>query len=112
MQIDFASSRLAKDCADEKSRLQAFGPQRAKALGRRLTALLAAANLEQLRNTPGRWHELRADRKGQLAADLDGPYRLILEPVIDETSRSAHLHGLVWALVVRVRILEIVNYHE
>ncbi|MCA8951140.1 MAG: type II toxin-antitoxin system RelE/ParE family toxin [Planctomycetes bacterium] len=112
MQIEFASSRLAKSFADDRSRTRAFGANRAQALGRRLSALLAATNLEQLRNTPGRWHELKGDRKRQLAADLDGPYRLILEPVIDDASRAAHANGLVWSLITHVRILDITNYHD
>lgn len=112
MQIDYASSKLDKSCADDRSRTRVFGVNRAKALGRRLSALLAATNLEQLRNTPGHWHELKGDRQGQLAADLDGPYRLILEPVIDGASRTAHAHGLDWSLVTHVRILDITNYHD
>lgn len=111
MQIDFASSSLDKDCTSDRSRTRTFGVNRAKALGRRLSALLAASNLEQLRNTPGHWHELKGDRKGQIAADLDGPYRLILEPVIDDASRAAHAQGLVWSLIARVLILEIADYH-
>ena len=110
MKLEFATSRLAKDCADDRARLRAFGTNRKKKLGRRLSELVAAANLEVLRNAPGRWHELHGDRKGQFAVDLDGPFRLIFEAVLDDALGRPQTQG-VWSHITHVRILEIVDYH-
>lgn len=56
----------------------------------------------------GRFHVLGADRRGQLALDLDHPYRLIFEPdkLPDDDTSDADL-----ATVTRVVIIEIVDYH-
>lgn len=75
------------------------------------TSLVAASNLEVLRNAPGRFHELRADRPGQFAADLDGPYRLIFEPVLSAEEKVAHADGFVWSKITHVSIVAIEDYH-
>ena len=49
---------------------------------------------EDVRFLPGHYHELRGNRKGQWACDLDQPYRLVFK--IDEQL---------------ITIKEIVNYH-
>ena len=111
MQVEFATNKLAKQCANDKNRLRAFGAGRAKKLKIRLTLLVNAETLEELRNAPGRFHELRGDRAGLLAADLDGPYRLIIEPVIPPEEAERHANGLVWSAVKHVRIVGIEDYH-
>lgn len=75
------------------------------------TSLLAASNLEELRNAPGRFHELREDRAGQFAADLDGPYRLIFEPVLTPEEKPIHAAGFVWSKITHVSIVETADYH-
>jgi proteic killer suppression protein len=114
--VEFHDRKLARDClagdyADERARMRAFGKERAKKVGRRLTSLLAAASLEELRNVPGRFHELGADRAGQFAADLDGPYRLIFVPIFSPEEQAVHAAGFVWSNITRVSILEITDYH-
>lgn len=111
MELDFESEKLAKQCADRRSRTRAFGADRAQRLEKRLTALIGATDLEELRNTPGRWHELRGDRAGQFAADLDHPYRLIFEPVLTAEERLTHAAGTIWSKITHVRIIEITDYH-
>lgn len=91
--------------------MKAFGANRAKRLGVRLSAMLAALNLEALRNVPGRIHELKGDRRGQFAADLDGPFRLIFEPVLSEKERKDYVGGFNWSLITHVRVLDVENYH-
>jgi proteic killer suppression protein len=99
---------MEKQCQTDKSRNVAFGTQRAKQLKKRLSALVAATNLEELRNAPGRLHQLKGDRAGQLSLDLDGPYRLIFEPV----PRAAPPGGTPWTQITQVRIIAIEDTHD
>ena len=107
MKIEFEGKKLAKNCADEKSRLAAYGRDRAKKLGLRLSTVQAAPNLEGLRQAPGRFHELTGDRKGYFAASLDEPYRLIFRPVL----APGVVPGTDWSHITHVLITEIVDYH-
>lgn len=107
MKIEFEGKKLAKSCADEKARLATFGRDRAKKLGLRLSAIQAADNLESLRNTPGRFHELTGDRMGSFAASLDEPYRLVFRPVL----APGVVSGSDWSHITHVLITEIVDYH-
>lgn len=82
MQIQFDSSKFAKEVNDNRQLLRYQGERRAKLIRRRLDELRAADTLEVMRTLPAaRCHELRGDRKGQLSVDLDHPYRLIFTPV-------------------------------
>lgn len=110
MDILFATKRLAKQCASDRGRLKAFGAAAAKVLRRRLDQLRAAETLEDMRTLPGRCHELRQDRKGELAVDLRGPYRLVFEPA-DNPPPTKEDGGLDWSRVTAVRILEVEDYH-
>jgi signal transduction histidine kinase len=71
---------------------------------------LLAETLADLRNVPGRWHELTEDRKGQISVDLDGPYRLILVPVGDEICKPDG--GLDWNLIQAVCVQGVEDTHE
>ena len=86
------------------------GAARAKLIARRLSNLRAADTLADMRHFPGRCHELREDRRGQLALSLDGPYRLIFEPA-DDPVPCLPGENLDWAHVTTIRILEVVDYH-
>ena len=57
-----------------------------------------------------RCHELKANRAGQLAVNLDQPYRLIFEPADDPLRRKGD-GGLDWAKVTAVTILGVEDYH-
>ena len=87
-----------------------FGPLRTKLLLRRLGALADARTLEDVRNEPGNFHELKADRKGQWACDLDQPYRLIFEPHEDPIPTDAS-GRYIWLEIKGVEVVEISNYH-
>ena len=111
MIILFHREQDRKSCIGEKSMKRAHGENRAKVLKKRLDDLDAARSLADMRALPGRCHELAGDRRGQLALDLDQPYRLILEPADDPTPLKRD-GGLDWNGVRVVRILEIgVDYH-
>jgi len=111
MDILFKTDKLAKRCNNTGLRLKECGEQRAKLIGRRLDQLHAAVVLQDLWNAPGRCHELKEDRDGELTLDLDGPYRLVFEVADDPVPRKAD-GGLDWTGVTAVRILGMENTHE
>jgi proteic killer suppression protein len=82
---------------------------RAKKIQTRIQQLRAAASLEDMRSLPGHCHEMTADRAGQLAVDLDQPYRLLFRPR-DETDPGSG-GGLDWARVTAVVVTSIEDYH-
>ena len=110
MEISFASRKLHKLCESEKELRKAYGSDGAKKAVRRLSDLRAVATLEDMRNLPGRIHELAADRDGELAIELAGSWRLILAPTNGwptEKGKGAH----VWTAIDAVQVLEIIDYH-
>ena len=110
MDIVFATKRLEKLCNSNRDMLKEFGEQRSKLHRRRLDQLRAAENLEAMRSLPGRCHELTGDLKGTLSLDLDGPYRLLFEPMEEPLPLKAD-GGLDWHGVTAIRILEVEDTH-
>lgn len=110
MNISFQNKKLEKLLYNHSKLIREFGSLRAKLFLLRLGALADAVTLEDVRNEPGNFHELKADRKGQWACDLDQPYRLIFEPHEDPipTDESGRY---VWLEIKGVEIIEITNYH-
>jgi len=107
LDILFRNKKLQKTCneANESS------DRRSKVLGKRLDELRAAETLEDLRYLPqARCHELKGNRKGTLAVNLDHPFRLIFEPA-DEPVPLKKDGGLNWKEVRAIRILSIEDYH-
>ena len=84
--------------------------RRSKLYLQRIGDLLAAETLETVRHLPGRYHELKENRKGRWACDLDQPYRLIFEP--HEKPIPTNPDGqYLWIEIKGVEILEIDDYH-
>lgn len=110
MDIFFQSKKLEKIASDPRRCLKELGKTRADLFLRRLRDLYRADTLEDVRYLPGRYHELREERKGQWACDLDQPYRLIFEPHEDPipTDDSGKY---IWIEIKGVEIVEIVNYY-
>jgi len=111
LEIGFQTAKLKKECDDFKLLRKAYGEHRAKLIRRRLDAILAAVVLEDLRNTPGRLHELKGNRQGQLSLDLDGPYRLILVPAHNPVPLRDG-GGMDWSQITAVTVLGIEDTHE
>ena len=111
MDIQFKTEKLANECNSTKLLLKSQGEARAKAIRRRLDALRAAVVLDDLRNTPGRLHELKGDRKGQFSLDLDGPYRLLFVAGHDPVPVRPE-GGIDWTRITTVMILGVENTHE
>jgi proteic killer suppression protein len=111
MKISYANSRIQKICTDERIARKELGNQGAKFLKKRLKQMQSAVSLQDLRIQPGDWHELKADRKGELACSLSGRIRLIFVPA--NTSRPTKpAGGLDWSKVTAVMNIEIVDYHK
>jgi plasmid maintenance system killer protein len=111
LEIGFRTAKLKKESDDFKLLRKAHGEHRAKLIRRRLDAIVAAAVLEDLRNAPGRLHELTKNRQGQLSLDLDGPYRLILVPAHNPIPVRAG-GGMDWSQITAVTVLGIEDTHE
>jgi proteic killer suppression protein len=110
MEILFTTAKLRRSCTEAKAMMKAHGPTRGKILRRRLDQLRAAPSLAVMRSLPGRCHELAGNRKGTLAIDLDGPFRLVFEPANDPVPRTAQ-GGLDWNGVSVIRVLGVEDYH-
>jgi plasmid maintenance system killer protein len=112
-QVDilFRDRKLEKVCNNDSLLIRTYGPLRAKLLKRRLDEFRAAENLEVLRSLPQlRCHELKGDREGTLAVNLDHPYRLIFEPAHDPVPSKPD-GGLDWTGVTAIRVLSVEDYH-
>lgn len=95
---------------DDRLATRKLGSKRANLFGQRLDDLRAATTLEDVRYLPGNYHELKEDRKGQWACDLDQPYRLIFQPH-EEPIPEDENGRYIWIEITGVEIVEITNYH-
>jgi len=110
VEIDFATSRLARTLNNERELVKKYGSTGARKIRTRLAQLDAAETLADMRHLPGRCHELTEDRKGQLAVDVEHPQRLIFVPTNNPPPRRPD-GGLSWEGVRAITIIEIHDYH-
>ncbi|HLN20907.1 MAG TPA: type II toxin-antitoxin system RelE/ParE family toxin [Bacteroidales bacterium] len=82
MIITFADNNLRKYANDNRLAVRKLGPKRAELFHRRLEDIYDTENFAGLEHLPGRYHQLKENKKGQWACDLDHPYRLIFEPAV------------------------------
>ena len=81
MEISYKSRKLEKQLTDPNEMIKSFG-QLARKVNQRLKDLTDADNLAIMRTIPAaRCHELTGGRKGELALDVSGNYRMIFEPL-------------------------------
>lgn len=110
MEITFSNNKLKKTANDFKKCQKELGANCAKKFIQRLNDLQISESLEDVRNLPGRYHELKADRKGQWACDLEHPKRLIFKP--HESPIPVDKDGkYIWSDIKGVEIIEIIDYH-
>ena len=110
MEVRFATRRLYRQLNAEVDARKTYGDQMGRKVAMRLQQMSAARHLGDLRELPGRWHELTGDRLGSLACDLVQPYRLIFQPSEEPPPRNSH-GGLDWSAVDSVTITDIDDYH-
>ena len=110
MEITYKSRKLEKQLTDPREMLKSFG-QLAVKIKMRLKNLKDVDNLAVMRTIPAaRCHELTGDRKGELAVDVSGNYRMIFEPNHEPIPQKVD-GGLNWELVTKIQINEIEDYH-
>jgi len=110
VEITYKSRKLEKQLTDPREMLKSFG-QLAIKIKMRLKNLKDADNLAVMRTIPAaRCHELTGDRKGELAVDVSGNYRMIFEPNHEPIPQKVD-GGLNWELVTKIHINEIEDYH-
>jgi toxin HigB-1 len=110
MNITFKDKSLKKYVNDDRKLQREYGKTRANKIKIRLSQLQASDTLEDTRNLAGNWHELKQDRKGYWACDLDQPYRLIFRP--HENPIPVDSNGkYIWSKIKGVEIIEIKDYH-
>ena len=111
MEIKFTDKKLEKIANNDRMMLKELGKVRAILLRRRLTQLVDANTLEDVRYLPGNYHELTKNRKGQWGYDLDQPYRLVFTPL--EKPIPLNNDGqYVWLEISGIEIIGIINYHK
>ena len=108
MKVGFKSFRFGKLCTNQQELVRKYGRPVAEKVGARLFQLSSVATLEQMRYLPGRCHELKGDRSGQLAVRLHGGFRLIFHPGNLPAGESA---GLDWSSVTEIVVTDIEDYH-
>jgi proteic killer suppression protein len=111
MKITYRTNKLKKIASKAATRQKELGSVRAKNFEKRISELLAATCLEDLRYLPQSGiHELTGNRKGQFAANLSGNHRLIFIPMDDPEPRKAD-GGWNWSAITIVEIIETTDYH-
>jgi toxin HigB-1 len=111
LDITFRNNKLKKALNDFARCKKEYGVLRAEKITDRLGDMAAALTLEDLRDAPGKYHELTQNRKGQWACHLDGPYRLVFEPHNDPIPTDAD-GRYIWIEIVGIEIVEVVDYHS
>lgn len=110
MEVTYKNKTLKKYAEDARFSVRRLGKRRSDLYLQRVSDLLAAETLEDVRYLPGRYHELTGDRKGQWACDLDQPYRLVFEPHEDPIPTNEN-GQYVWLEIKGVELISIDNYH-
>lgn len=110
MEIGIANNKLQRVLESQRGLQREHGQSCARKTMGRLRDLEAAPCLEDMRTLPGNCHELDGDRAGQLAIEVSGGKRLILEPA-NNPGPAKPDGGLDWAAVKAVRILALLDYH-
>jgi proteic killer suppression protein len=111
MEIAFRTERLRRDCTEAKWMQRRWGANRSGFIRRRLDQLHAAENLEQVRLVHRRTHELKGNREDLISLDLDGSWRLLIEPAEDPPPRKGD-GGLDWSLITAVRVVVVEDTHD
>ena len=108
MKVGFKSYRLGKLCTNRKELVRKYGRPVAEKVETRLFQLGSAATLEEMRYLPGRCHQLKDARSGELSVTLHGGYRLTFRPGNPAAGEAAVLD---WSSVTEVIVTEIEDYH-
>jgi len=111
MEITYKSNKLAKSVDSPRSIQRNYGT-RAKLVNQRIQELKAAPTLETIRSIPAaNCHELKGDRRAELAVDISPNHRIIFEPN-HKPKPTREDGGLDWNRITSIVINEIgEDYH-
>jgi plasmid maintenance system killer protein len=110
LEILFKDKSFGEDCIDSKKLRKRYGKVEASKISQRLDDILAAPNLKILGQIFPRVHELIGDKKGLISLDLNGQWRLIVEPADIPPSIKSD-GGLDWENIKIIRVLGIYDTH-
>ncbi len=89
---------------------KAFGTM-ARRVAQRMEDLRAAKTLDVMKTIPAaHCHELKQDRKGQLAVRISGNYRIVFEPYEKLPAKNDD-NSLNWTAITIIEIIEVIDYH-
>jgi proteic killer suppression protein len=110
LEVSFDDIDLAETFRNARELRKKHGAVRTTKIQQRLKHLAAAETLADMRSMPGRCHELRGDRAGQLSLDLDHPYRLLFRPAGNPGPGPGG--GLDWSAVRAVVVIGVEDTHK
>ena len=110
MDIVFDSPKFRKDCNEYKRLVRRYGTRGAQVISRRLGQLRTVDTLEDMRQLPGRCHELTGDLAGLLSLDLDHPRRLFFAPANNPVPSKPD-GGMDWTGITAVTIRGVEDPH-
>lgn len=109
MHIDYINNKVKDICNIIHLATKKLGHDNARKLFTRLQQIEASESIEyMIKYRIGRCHPLHNDLRGRYALDLEHPYRLIIEPVVDDE----YLPNEQKIKSDRVIIIGVVNYHD
>ncbi|MBC8487641.1 MAG: type II toxin-antitoxin system RelE/ParE family toxin [Bacteroidetes bacterium] len=110
MIITFTDKKLKKYANNKKLAVQKMGAKRAKLYQIRLDDMIDAENFTDLEHLPGRFHQLKENRKDEWSCDLDHPYRLIFTPTEEPIPKDEDGKQILIE-INSLKIIEIIDYH-
>lgn len=111
--IVFRSKKLKKFLESHKECTRAYGPENALKIIQRINELKESENLLEFKNIykSSRLHPLKGKRKKQFAIDVKHPFRIIIEPIVSKEAYKED-DSIDLLKVNKVRIIEVVDYHD
>ena len=111
MEISLAKE-VKRLCNERTFAVKKLNKKAADKLATRLEQLKAAPSLAYMAKLPGAGcHQLKGERKEKIAVDLYGGLRLVFQPDHHRVPRKPD-GGLDWIRVIKIYIVEIVDYHR
>lgn len=78
MRVLFSSEEVRDVCTIAQVARRKFGVEGERKLRRRVNEIRSARDVRDIFEGPGRWHQLKGDRQGEVAADVTGSVRIIV----------------------------------
>ena len=110
MDIAFRDDKQAETFSSLRLLTREYGNDRAMKIARHLKRFELADSLADVWKGPGRPHELKADRSGQISFDLGHPYRLLIRPT-DHPLPTKVDGGLDRTEVRAITVVEVADTH-